>query len=322
MANEKLSKELEKLNLELDEIALQKRLEIEAEHLKRIKCTRFLRIFGSFSGSSLKINTRVLNETGIEEKTPFWSLVKRICVCFNTEFTGIDGRSTLKKDLGNVEIFEWTKNSNTEGFIVPINNENTNGCKKIQILVKLANQRNVFKLSPPLSNLLNKLTETRCNLIKDIYKYVNANKLNDYATSNISCDEALEKVFGVKSFNFNSISTILEPHLQPIFYCVIDVENKEGTEIWDIELETDDLNQMPVLYPKNVQQLEKKIEDTRALKKKISDRIDLLKEFHDDPALFINRKIALESEGVGVKSGFYDDLNVQTSLFELIKKKE
>lgn len=309
MTNEKLNKDLEILNSQLDAIALQKRLEIEAEHLKRIKCNRFIRLFTSFSGSSLKINTRILNETGIEEKTGFWDLVKRICVCFNTNFTSGDITAN------DQEIFEWTKSSEADAFVVPLND-----CREIQILVKLNNQRNVYRLSPELSELLNKATETRPNIIKDLYKYVNANKLNNYATSDVVCDEALEKVFKVKSFNFNNIYSHVESHLLPIFYCVIDVE-KDASEIWDIEVETDDLSQMPVLYSNNVQQMDKKIEDLRAFKKKIVERIDILKEFSEDPSLFINKKIAFESEGVGVRSVFYDDLNVQTSLFELIKKK-
>lgn len=313
MPNEKLNNDLEELNRQLDAIALQKRLEIESEHLKRIKCTRFVRLFTSFSGSSLKINTRILNETGVEEKIHFWDIVKRVCVCLNTDFNLRDGYSNMydNKEM----IFEWSKYSNTDAFIVPLND-----CKKIQLLLKLNNQRNVFKLSPELSILLNKATETRPNVVKDIYKYVNSNKLNNYATSDIICDEALERVFKVKSFNFNNIYSHIESHLLPIFYCIIDIEKCES-EIWDIEVETDDLSQMPVLYSNNVQQMDKKIEDIRIIKKKVEERIDTLKEFNEDPALFINRKIAFESEGVGVRTAFYDDLNVQTALYELIKKK-
>lgn len=347
MLNSKLNEKLEGLNAKLDEVALQKRLEIEAEHLKRISCTKFIRLFGSFSGSSFIINTRILNDVGSEDKTAFWDLVKRVCVCFNTEFDSIekelDENTSSTPPFSNsnspVQIFEWTKDSNACGFIVPVNET----CKKLQILVKLANHRNVYRLSPALSRLFSKLTDTKYNIIKDIYKYVNTYKLNDYATSNVTCNEELESVFGVKIFNFNNILPILEPHLQPIFYCVIDVDveslrksstgNNAGERtgdgnvtmcdnIWDIEVEADDLTQMPILFPKNVQLLEKKIEDLKTLIRKTSDRIEILKEFSSDPAQYINRRMALGSESIGTKTAFYDDLNVQTALFELIKKKE
>ncbi|ELA42150.1 uncharacterized protein VICG_00793 [Vittaforma corneae ATCC 50505] len=347
MFHSKLNEKLEELSTRLDEIALQKRLEIEAEHLKRISCTKLVRLFGSFSGSSFIINTRVLNDVGGEDKTSLWDLVKRVCVCFNTDFDSIEkdmdentsNAPSLSSSDSLVQIFEWTKDSNTCGFVVPINES----CKRLQVLIKLRNQRNIYRLSPALSCLFNKLTDTRYNIIKDIYKYVNTYKLNDYATSNVFCDENLENVFNIKNFNFNNIQSILEPHLQPIFYCVIDVDieslkkSNAGTSageemsdnnvtmcdnIWDVEVETDDLTQMPVLFPKNVQLLEKKIEDLKTLIKKTSDRIEVLKEFSLDPAQYINRKIALGSESIGTKTAFYDDLNVQAALFELIKKKE
>lgn len=325
MTQSVLNEKLEELNSKVDEIALQKRLEIEAEHLKRISCTKFIRLFGSFSGSSFKINTRVLNDVGAEDKTVFWDLVKRVCICTNSEFLSaeklaendLNEKSEYSTDLP-VSIYEWTKSSGTNGFTIPINES----CRKLQVLIKLKNQRSVYRLTPELSKLLNKFTDTKYNIIKEIYKYVNTHKLNDYATSNVACDENLELAFNKKSFNFNHILNVLEPQLQPIFYCVIDINMDEKDNIWDIEVETDDLSQMPVLYPKIVQQFEKKIEDTKVLIKKSFDKIELLKEFSEDPARFINKKIALNSDNIGTKSVFYDDLTVQSALFELIKKKE
>lgn len=329
-----LRDKLEQLNSKIDEIALRKRLEIEAEHLKRIKCAKTIRLFTSFTESCFKINTRVLNDLTSEEKTQFWDLVKRVCVCFNTDVineamlavsSDVElGRDSSKEQVSSgqdpgssIEILEWTRISNADGFVAPVR-EN---CRSIQVLVKLKNQRQIFRLNKRLGMLLNKYSDTKQNVIKDLYKYVNSNKLNDYATSNVTCDEVLERIFRVKSFNFNNLDAIIDPLLEPIGYCVINVE-MDKNQVWDIELEADDLGQMPVLYPTNVQQVEKKIEDNRALRKKIADRISLLEEFVEDPALFINRMVALESDGVGTKTVFYDDLAVQTALYELIKKKE
>ncbi|KAM0680249.1 SWI SNF [Glugoides intestinalis] len=312
-----MNERFEKLNTTLDEIALQKRLAIEAEHLKRITCTKFIRFFGSFSGPDFKINTRILSDIGTEDKTSFWELVKRVCVTLNTDFEV--GECTQGVNIQECQnVFEWTKESGTDGFVLPLTGE----CKKIQILVKLANQRNVYRLSQPLAAFLNKQTDTRNSIVTSIYKYVNSKRLNDYLTSNVTCDESLENIFGTKAFNFNNIYTLLEPHLQPIFYCVIDVPINEDN-IWDVEVVHDDLGQMPVLYhsPK-LQQLEKKIEDIKGLKRKVAERIDILETFKKDPSEFISRKIAFESDGVGARSIFYDDLTVQSALYELIKKKE
>lgn len=322
-----LHEKLEAINSKLDAIALQKRLEIEDEHLKRIKCTKFVRLFCSFNGSSLKVNTRILNELGNEEKTSIWDIVKRFCICINTDYVPVEdtcdneiiaeSKENVNSAFSTPEIFEWTKNSKSDGFIIPMNSD----CKKIQILVKLINQRNVYKLSSGLSKLFNKYSDTKHNIIKDMYKYINANKLHNYASSNVTCDASLESLFKVTSFNFNNISSLLEPFFEPISYCCANLEIGKN-EIFDIEVEIDDLSQMPVLYPNVIQNLEKKIEDTRSLKNKTENKVAILEEFCEDPALFINRKIAFDSEGVGIKTVFYDDLNVQTGLFELIKRKD
>lgn len=312
-----MNERFEKLNKTLDEIALQKRLAIEAEHLKRITCTKFIRLFGSFSGPDFKLNTRILSDIEPEEKTQFWELVKRVCITFNTDFSAAESTQSPSGQACQ-NIFEWTKESGTDGFVVPL----TADCKKIQILLKLANQRNVYRLSQPLAAFLDKQTDTRNNIVTSIYKYVNSRRLNDYLTSNVMCDESLEQIFGKKAFNFNNIYSLLEPHLQPIFYCVIDVPINENSS-WDIEVLHDDLGQMPVLYHSpNLQQLEKKIEDIKGLKRKVAERIDILETFKNNPAEFISRKIAFESDGVGARSIFYDDLTVQSALYELIKKKE
>lgn len=322
-----IHEKLKILNSKLDAMALQKRLEIEDEHLKRIKSTRFVRLFGSFSGSSFKINTRILNEIANEEKTSFWDIVKRVCICVNTNYVSMEemtenfpNETSVNNIDNNVhlpQIYEWTRESQIDGFIVPINSD----CKKIQIMLKLANQRNVLKLNSELAKIFNKYSDTKHNIIKDMYKYVNANKLNNYVSSNVTCDPSLESLFNAREFNFNNVATVLDPFFEPISYCCIDVEIGKS-EIWDIEVETDDLSQMPILYPNVVQDLEKKIEETRTLKKKIQDRLEVLDEFCENPSLFINRKIAAGSEGLGTKTVFYEDLNVQSGLFELIKRKD
>lgn len=343
-----LKEKLEFLNKKVDEIALRTRLEIEGEHLKRIKCNKTLRFYTTINENYLKINTRVLNELYNEEKASLWSLVKRICISCNTDFISeaqeyedsckknnnqtitdttieneINPLSSSNTEVTNDEntnnsfFFEWNERSKTDGFLIPIKKE----YKNIQILVKLKNEREICKFSKNLRNLTGKFSDTKNNVIKELYRYINHYKLINYNTSEIKCNEELENLFKLKTFNFNDISLLLENHLFPIGYCVINLDLSKN-QIFDINMEVDDLSQFPVLYPENIYLLERKIEDNRALKLNIQERIAVIENFVEDPSLFIGRKITLDSDGIGTKTAFYDDLSVQTALFELIKRQE
>lgn len=330
-----LKNKLEFINKKVDEIALRTRLEVEGEHLKRIKCVKTIRIYTTFTDECLKINTRVLNDLYNDDKTGFWTLVKRVCVAFNTDICSDAQEYNSSNvnflndshltDLGceqkeKFEALEWNERSG-DAFLIPLKKK----YKNIQILIKLRNERQVFKLSVDLRELLNKFTETKNGVIKDLYRYFNTNNIIDYNTSEIKCDEKLERIFNVKSFNMANINQLIENHLHPIGYCVINInpsDKSEETNIWDINMEVDDLSQFPILYPEAIYQLERKIEDNRALKLNLQERVAVIEEFVEDPALFINRKIALDSNGIGTKTAFYDELSVQTALYELIKKQE
>lgn len=322
-----LNKKLEKINEHIDRIALNKRLSIEAEHLKRIKCIKTLRLFVNPDRDSIRIYTRVIGDTVNNESVELWDLVRRVVVGFNTKFTSLydldescDSPANIQEneDFGFEEInsiFEWTKDSKSEAFIA-YKPENV---KNAQILVKFTNKRQLLKLNQKLRKILNKYSDTKPNIIKDFYRYVNNNKLNDYTTATVKCDQNLLELFGVESFNFNDISEMIDPFTEPLGYCAVNIDLNEP-QIWDISMEYDDLSQMPHLYPKNVLEIEKKIEATRACSKKITDKINELEDFINDPVFFVNRKIALESDGIGVQTAFYENLDVQTAVFELLKK--
>ena len=314
---------LEALDASLDRISLSKRLQIEAEHLKRIKCNRTLRVYVDPAPDSIRIFTRVLGDFKAEEGAKLWNIVQRVVVAANTtlptidEELGDDGteNNTERLEDGDAELFEWT--GDADAFVVT--RQATH--RSYQILIKLRNQRQILKLNKHVRRLFDKYSDTRQNIIKDFYRYINTNKLNDYATSTVKCDEVLQGIFHVDSFSFNDIGRMIDPLVEPVGYCVINA-GLDAPQIWDIGLECDDLSQMPVLYPKNVQEMEKKIEANKIVCQKITEKIGVLEEFIEDPIFFINRKIALESDGLGVQTGFYDDLSVQTAVFELIKRHE
>lgn len=336
-----LEEHLKLLGAQLDETALKKRLSIEAEHLKRIKCTKILRIYTQTTNGTLKINTRVIGEdTKSTANTTFWQLIKRIVVGFNTCVPTVDEElsadgifvdpqpsntdqasqpspNTDQASQPDCEIFEWDSSSHADAFSVRIKPE----INKIQLLLKLKNSREVYKMSKKIRLFLGKYSDTLQNVIKDLYKYINTNRLNEYSTGIVKCNEELKNLFGVDSFNFTDIVGHIARHLEPIEYCVINLEIG-CKQIWDIELETDDLAQMPVLYPKNVMELEKKIASSCETEERLAERIKNIEEFAADPVFYVNKRIALESEGLGVQSAFYDNLDVQTAVYELIRKYE
>lgn len=324
-----LSEGLERLDASLDRLSLEKRLQIEAEHLKRIKVPRTLRLYVAPGDGAIRINTRVINDENTADTCRFWDIVKRVIVAANTnipvlseavdaEGNAIPHEETVaeySEDASLADLYEWTKECGGEAFVVSRKAE----WRNIQLIIKLANPRQIYKLHRSIALLFNKYSDTKPNIIKDFYRYINNKKLNDYSTSDVTCDEKLEAALGVSKFNFNEIASIVDRLVEPCGCCVINVDLKEA-QAWDIRVECDDLSQMPVLYPKAVQEMEKKIEATCTNIRQASERIGLFEEFIEDPIFFINRRIALESDCLGMQTGFYDDLNVQAAVFELIKR--
>jgi len=239
----------------------------------------------------------------------------------NRETNKISNRETNKithqtnKTHNDIEIHEWTQEDNALAFAV----KRKGSQKTLQLLIKFLNQRSLFKLSKELKELLNVHSDTKQNIMKQIYKYITENKLYEYPTVTVNCDEKLKQIFKIENFNFNDVESIIFPYLEPIGYCIIDI-NKNKEEIWDIQIECDDLNEMPSLYSKNVKDLEMKIESIKMFSNSLEDRINILEEFIEDPVYFVNRKIALETEGLGAQTAFYDDINVQGAVYDLIRK--
>ena len=64
--------------------------------------------------------------------------------------------------------------------------------------------------------------------------------------------------------------------------------------------------------------LSKKIETNKAQERKLIEKIKDLKEFMHNPEAFISRSLILEKDILGIKTKFFEDLNVATTLFELL----
>lgn len=320
-----IREKLEKLDAHLDRLSLERRLRVEGEHLKRIKCSKILRIYIKPSEDTIRIYTRILGDFKAEESMSVWDVIRRVAVSVGTALPTVDdapagqaadarGFHIATADMPT-DMFEWTKEASTEAFLVHRKPAHSN----YQLLLKLVNPRRMVKLSSRLSSLFGKYADTKQNIIKDFYRYINKNRLSEYSTSVVSCDDTLRELFRTDQFNFNGIGHMVDFITEPLGYCVVNINTQEG-EIWDIEIECDDLSQMPNLYPKIVQEMDQKIEANREIERRLEERLEVIGQFMDNPYYFINRKIALESDCPGMQTGFYDDLTVQSTLYELIKK--
>src|SRR5690349_9909693 len=72
---------------EIDKLCLQKKLSIEAEHLKRIKCKKSLRCYIKVSmkdGIFIRLDSRVINDYKNGGEMKFSDAVKRFCVVFDS----------------------------------------------------------------------------------------------------------------------------------------------------------------------------------------------------------------------------------------------
>ena len=304
---------LDALDVSLDKIALQKRLQIEAEHLKRIKCIKIIRFYAVLENNELKVYTRVLNDYSGElnvDHTNLWEIIRRICI-------------TIEEKGEKARICEWAEKDEAEAFKI----KNVTKEMKIKLFIKFTNQRQLFKLEEKLAALISTKYESKPNIVKELYKYISQRKLLNHTNGYVQCDDALKEVFQVESFDFNTITDLIELQLKPVGYCKISLDflktekslvTDENTLIYDLEVECDDTTQMPILFSNEVKMLAKKIEGNKILKKKLEAKMTDLEEFIENPRSMISRSLILEKDILGIKTKFYEDLGVQSTLFELL----
>ncbi|EOB11638.1 SWI/SNF complex component SNF12 [Nosema bombycis CQ1] len=335
---------LKKIDSKLDKLCIEKRLHTEAEHLKRIKCTKTLRLFikSTISNSVfIRIDSRVINDFKNHEVMKITDLIKRMCVIFNSDLEStldyynkilnnkvdeqVENDDKIKPSSNlSVEIFEWNKtdNESINSFELRSNNYHINNpLNNIKILIEFENKRNLYKLSRVLREIINKFTDSKPNAITALWKYIHKNGLIKPGEIEIKADDKLKKLVNKDKFLFTDIPEIITDHLCPIDNLVIDIPTDSFyKEIFDIPIEVDDLYHLPRVHSKEVYNYEKKIEMLIEFKKRLKDKKDILSKFSNNPIEFINRWICLDSTDYYTKTQFVLNKSVQDLLYEMIEK--
>ncbi|EEQ81635.1 hypothetical protein NCER_101863 [Vairimorpha ceranae BRL01] len=343
---------LKKIENKINELCLLKKLQVEAEHRKRIKCVKTLRLFINTNVIKekifIRIDSRVINDFKNSEIMKFSDLIERTYI-FTEEIIPTDattenislsnqtGKKYDSEDSGyisqckqpgssfvqegtfckNVDVYEWI---NQDSFIESFELRCPSSKININLVLVLKNTRNIYKLSLSLASLLSVASSTKPNLVGLLYKYVARNSLLD-KNNVVKCDEALKNVFLIDSFVFTELPELLEEHLFPIdnieFNFICNDENK--FHCIDIPLEVDDLYQQPKIYDKGVYALERKIDSVSKIKTNLEKRSTIIKEFIESPINFINKWICLELEDFSNKTNVFRDDTVQEIMYDLLK---
>lgn len=324
---------LQTIEDEIDRLCLHKRLGIEADYLKRIKCRKTLRCYVKLDvkrGCFLRLDSRVINDYKSGGEMRFSDAVRRFCVVFNSNLpstaeihdqgTDESNRCSTPQRIDPDNLFEWmADHGDTEAFEVKSSRTPNN----IRLVFDLENPRQIYRLAPRLRSLLMRWTETRPNVLTHLWRYANKNGLASMDTDAVRCDEALKEAFGVDSFTFAELPGLVVPHLCPLDPLVVDIPVIDGySEIFDIPFEWDDLYQYPSIYPPRIYALEKKIESLKQMLERCREKEKALAEFSSSPLAFINRWICIDSTETCHRSSFFCDRNVQESILELLQKME
>lgn len=287
MDYEKLKEAEEKL----DKAVLRQRLLIEELHCQRIKCTKRLRVFVEPTPVSLKVSGRVINDYRNFAELRMSDVLKRFYI------------QVLFED--RTEIFEWAKG---RACVDSFELDGLDGMQGAKLIFDFANLRDTFRLSDGLQKLLNKRTESRTNFLIDLWKYVRLNNLVQRGV--VHCNAELKAIFKVDTFRLEELD--LSDHLLPLDSLIVDVDLGKK-EIFDVEMEMDDLVDFPVLYSsKKIHMLKRKIEELQEMIKNCKERVDVLSKFAEDPVGYINRNAVNEDRN------FFYDILVQDLVFKIL----
>ncbi|KAM0672013.1 SWIB domain-containing protein [Ordospora colligata] len=340
-----VDEKLRRIEKEVDKMCLQRKLSIEAEYLKRIKCRKTLRCYVKVevnNGMFIRMDSRVINDYKSGGEMKFSDVVKRFCVVLNnnirstselyTEQFETDGinediQHDVKHDTSHVsknmdvnDFFEWAKGKeDIEAFEVSTKKEP----ESIRLIFELENPRDIWRLSPKLSKLLMRYTDTKPNVITHLWRYVNKNGLMKTGSDLVKCDGSLKEILGVDEFVLTELTDMIVPHLLPLDFLTVNVPVQHGyTNIFDIPFEWDDLYQHPVLYSKRIHAVDRKIESLRQILKKCEEREKVLNEFAKDPVHFINKWLCIQMNEQCHRTLFFRNEEVQKGIFELLKRLE
>jgi len=343
--NDSIDEKLRSIEKEVDRMCLQRKLSIEAEYLKRIKCRKVLRCYVKIemkNGLFIRMDSRVINDYKSGGEMKFSDVVKRFCVVLNSDLRSTSemhieqfekGNSTedvqhgVEQDAKHVsrnvdvnDFFEWAKGKeDIEAFEV--------STKKtpeiIRLVFELENPRGIWRLSPKLSMLLMKYTDTKPNVITHLWRYVNKNGLMKTGSDFVKCNQSLKEILGVDEFALSELPDMIVPHLLPLDFLTVSAPAQDGyANIFDIPFEWDDLYQHPVLYSKRIHAVDRKIESLRQVLKKCEERERTLDEFAKDPVCFINKWLCIQMNEQCHRTLFFRNEEVQKRIFELLKRLE
>ncbi|RVD93337.1 SWIB domain-containing protein [Tubulinosema ratisbonensis] len=319
----------EKLNLlekQLDDTVLKHRLLIEENHCQRIKCKKRLRLFIEPS----VIKTKVINDYVNNVKIHGSDLIKRIFLVEDNLIVNefLCGENViddfyLADDKTHINLVMPSEKSvhenqsyvhNNQLFVHEnsltqvsnsVNQPNSPGkIKERKILIELKDL-GVYKLKEKASLLFNKKADTKTNIFIELWKYVHNKKI--IKNGKIYCNEELKSILGVEKINIEEVKLI--NFIEPLDLIHLPSE----TDIYDIEVELDDLVDFPILYQsKKIPQLTRKINEINEIISMVNEKISVLSEFISKGVRYIDEKCLDDN-----RSFFYDPC-VQEKVYNLI----
>ena len=206
---------------------------------------------------------------------------------------------------GRAEIFEWAKGRQ---FVDTFELGGLEGMKAAKLIFDFVNLRDTFRLSDAFQRLFNKRTESRTNFLIDLWKYARLKNLVNKGV--VQCNVELREALKMESFRFEDLNP--DDYLLPLDPLVVDVKIGER-EIFDVEMEIDDLVDFPVLYSdKKIHSLKRKVDELSEMVKNCKERVGVLEKFAECPEEYIDGNVVADERN------FFYDILVQDLVFKLL----
>ncbi|KAF8596834.1 SWI/SNF complex 60 kDa subunit [Ceratobasidium sp. AG-I] len=334
----------------LDWITQRKRIELQDGLQKVIKTRRTLRVFISHTASNQAWQTTETSappnfETG--EGVPSWTLriqgrlleadvtdaspdtqaaasapTSKFSSLLKAMRVDIERDPTLYPEPNQVDWHSASQEQPVNGFNITRRGDQPS--TRVRILLHLAPQDPSlvrFKLSPPLSALLDLPSATRPDAIAAVWSYVRTNGLFDKADRRkVRADDGLRMLFNSDMFEFHHIPEMVTRHLvqpEPViltYELKLDAANPNPPpKAFDISIEVDNIalkTKMQDAYlaitqgdTTEIQALEDKVNQTINQITNLSLKREFCKAFAADPQRFINRWIESQSRDLDIILG-------------------
>lgn len=352
---EELFHKLRRIEEQLDKNTLKRYLEFEEQHNTRLKCLKRLRIFLKLNiidnNIHLRIDGRVINDYKNIVETRMSELLKRVLVVFNVNtetFSNViyldninsaaDCENTIRTSSGSlkekIEVFEeCEKIKKNENVFEWINSgkkiDSFEVCdsvipETIKIIFEFDNSKDLVRLSEPLRNLLQTDTITKTKALIEIWKYIRIKNLVDLS-GQVTCDEALKSVFKTDHVHLDNIKSMIYQHFLPLEIFSFDIPVRHYERIFDINIERDDLTDFPAIFKdRNINILEKKIQNTIESIGLVNDKKEILNQFANNPVKFMNKLLLVENSDLDFlcaknSEGLFNDPKMRELIYDMIK---